>query len=62
MDISDPSNVRYVLISIFICCLGLGTGNSLAFTTGASLFPSLFTAQAFSSGSISGPFLTILSP
>ena len=34
----------------------------LAFSTGAMLFPSLFTAEAFSTSNIAGPFASILSP
>ena len=62
IDVSNLDNAGYVLLFVFLACLGLGGCVVLEFSTGAMLFPSLFTAEAFSTSNIIGPAASILSP
>ena len=62
IDVENPDNAYTILLYVFLACCGLGTCVVLEFSTGALLFPSLFTAEAFSTSNIVGPGASILSP
>jgi hypothetical protein len=61
IDITNDENSIYVLLCVFMICLGQGGAVNLEFATGALIFPALFMACAFSVSNIAAPASSIFS-